>query len=233
MVSRHRRTALVTGGTGALGRAMTLALCRAGWQVTFTARDPAAADALCAEAGGAAAALCVELASEAGLAAVSAAARTAALAVACAGQSPDRLLLDTDDAAFAGCLAVNLRAAWALAAAQTPPGIFVAIGSLSGEGAPANAAYATSKGALAGLVAGLAAQGQGRAFLLVPGFVPSPMTRSLGAAACETLLRVTPLGRSGHPEEVAEALVYLAENAEALPSGLVLRVSGGLLETPR
>ena len=53
------------------------------------------------------------------------------------------------------------------------------------------------------------------------------------AAACETLVRATPLGRSGHPEEVAEALLYLAESAEVLPAGLVLRVAGGLLETPR
>lgn len=227
--------ALLTGGTGTLGWAMTRALCAAGWQVVFTARDAARASALCAapEARGRASALWVgDLGDASALAEVCAVASGADLVVASAGMSPDQLLLDTPDAAFDECFAVNLRAAWALAQAQAR-GIFVGIGSLSGEGAPANAAYAASKGALAGLVAGLAAEGRLRPFLLVPGFVPSQMTQSLRASSREALEQASPLGRAGRPEEVAAALVYLALHADVLPPGHILRVTGGLLETPR
>jgi len=127
--------------------------------------------------------------------------------------------------------------AQACARAMTDGGSIVNIGSVLGSttaGLP-QAAYSSSKAAIIGLTRDLAQQWTGRKGIrvnaLAPGFFPSEMTDQYPEGYMEQMMWRVPSGRVGRPEELVAALVFLASDASAYVTGVVLPVDGGLLTT--
>jgi 3-oxoacyl-[acyl-carrier protein] reductase len=98
-------------------------------------------------------------------------------------------------------------------------------------GSPGQANYAASKAGLIGLARSIARELGSRSItanVIAPGFVETDMTAELTEARRKEILGNVPLGRYGTGEEVAGAALYLASDAAAYVSGVVLPVDGGL-----
>ncbi len=112
-------------------------------------------------------------------------------------------------------------------------GSIVNIGSVSSFiGGPVSTHYAASKGALKAMTESIAlftADRSIRCNLVVPGYIQSDMTESgaKGVAVRKVIDRI-PLGRQGRPEEVAEAVAFLASDKASYITGTTLHVNGGL-----
>jgi len=111
------------------------------------------------------------------------------------------------------------------------------IGSVLGSttaGLP-QAAYSSSKAAIIGLTRDLAQQWTGRKGIrvnaLAPGYFPSEMTDQYPEGYMDQLKWRMPSGRTGEPEELVTAAIFLASDAASYVTGVVLPVDGGMLTT--
>lgn len=98
------------------------------------------------------------------------------------------------------------------------------------------AAYCSSKAAIIGMTRDLAQEWTGRKGIRVnaiaPGFFPTEMTDQYRPGYLDAMIeKRVPMGRTGHPEECAAAVVFLASDAASYVSGAVLVVDGGMLTT--
>lgn len=153
-------------------------------------------------------------------------------AVACAGVSIDSLFVTMTPEDVREVIDTNLNGAFLFARAAIRSGAraIVFIGSLSQLGAPTNAVYAASKAALVGLTRAMTTEYPAvRTNLLVPGFVITPMSQALPDAVQERLRTAAAIGRAVNLSEVARAA---ADLLLCPMRGRVVRVSGGLLDTP-
>jgi NAD(P)-dependent dehydrogenase (short-subunit alcohol dehydrogenase family) len=142
---------------------------------------------------------------------------------------------------FRRVIDVNLNGTYWMAQAcgrvMQPGSSIVNIGSVLGSttaGLP-QAAYSASKAAIIGLTRDLAQQWTGRKGIrvnaLAPGFFPSEMTDEYPEGYLDQMMVRVPAGRAGEPAELVTALVFLASDAAAYVTGVVLPVDGGLLTT--
>lgn len=240
-----RRCALVTGASRGIGRAIAVALAREGWPVcvNFLERRDAAGELVRELRAGGRAAMAFR-ADVADPAAVAACVRAAEeelgpveLLVNNAGVSHQGLFQDTDDGTWDRILAVNLTGARNTARAVLPHmisvkrGCIVNISSMWGlRGASCETAYAAAKAGLVGLTRSLAlelAPSGIRVNCVAPGCVETDMVRALGGETRRMLEEETPLGRLGRPEEIAEAVAFLASSRAAFITGQVLTADGG------
>ena len=110
-------------------------------------------------------------------------------------------------------------------------GCIVNISSIWGlRGASCDVAYAATKAAVIGLTRSLAAElGPSgiRVNCVAPGVIATDMTASLGEETLGQLAEETPLGRLGTPEDVANAIAFLADDRSAFLTGQVLTADGG------
>ena len=242
-----RRSALVTGASRGIGRAVAAALAREGWPVCVNfleRRDDA--EALVRELraqGRAAMAFQADVADrgavEAMVRAASEALGPVELLVNNAGISQYGLFQDVDDALWDRVLAVNLTGPRNAVRAVLPHmldvkrGCVVNISSMWGlRGASCEAAYAAAKAGLIGLTRSLAlelAPSGIRVNCVAPGCVETDMVRALGEETRKMLAEETPLGRLGRPEEIAEAVAFLASDRAAFITGQVLTADGGFI----
>jgi 3-oxoacyl-[acyl-carrier protein] reductase len=135
-------------------------------------------------------------------------------------------------------LAVNLTAAFLIARTvardmiRRRSGAIINMSSvvgLHGNGGQVN--YAASKAGLIGLTKSLAQETAGRGVrvnAVAPGFIVSDMTNALPEAVREKMLDHIPLKRMGNPEDVAEAVLFLASPRGSYITGQVLAVDGGM-----
>ncbi|WP_329459137.1 SDR family NAD(P)-dependent oxidoreductase [Streptomyces sp. NBC_01497] len=244
MGSRLReKTALVTGGTGRIGRAVAAALAAEGARVVVSGRDRARGEAVAAairDAGGSADFVAADLDGRADASRALAREATRVLGgrvdilVNNAGVFPGPSTPETDEATFDAVYGVNVKAPFFLTAALAPAmaeaggGAIVNIGSwVVRLGLPAGVAYAASKGALETLTRSWAAEFGPRG-VRVNTVSPGVIREQDGAAdGSGVLMNGTPAGRSGAPDAIAHAVVYLASEEAVFVHGAILDVDGG------
>ncbi len=243
------RVALVTGGSRGIGKAIALTLATRGAAVAvnYASREEAAIEVVQAieGAGGKAIAVGFDVADEdavkAGIDRVVKELGGLQVLVNNAGISIDALLMRAKAEDFDRIVAVNQRGAFLCMKAASrhllrakADGRVINVSSVVGEqGNAGQTMYAASKAALLGMTKSVARELASRGVTVnavTPGFIETDMTdASLQGDARDALLGQIPLGRIGRPEDVAEAVAYLASPAAAYVTGHVLRVNGGLL----
>ena len=237
------RSVLVTGASGAIGRAVAEEFLEAGdrvflgchgraaetaawcervraqgknaWPLPFDARDPAACRTAVTQTGG------------------------VDVLVHAAGTAKLALIQDTSDEDFRSLFALHVDAAFYLIKACLPrmlsrgKGNILLVSSMWGQvGASMEAAYSAAKAAQIGLVKALAKElGPSgiRVNCLCPGLIDTPMNASLSPEALALICEETPLGRMGTPREAARAAAFLCGEGASFVTGQVLGVNGGLV----
>ncbi|HEY3778917.1 MAG TPA: 3-oxoacyl-[acyl-carrier-protein] reductase [Rhizomicrobium sp.] len=236
------RTALVTGASGGIGRAIALALHRHGAAVVLSGTRKDALEAVVRELGSRAHALACDLHDSAAVDALAKSAEAMAspidILVNNAGITRDNLFLRMKDAEWDEVIAVDLTAAFRLSRAvlrgmmKNRWGRIVSITSVVGAtGNPGQGNYAAAKAGLAGMTRSLAAEVASRnitANCIAPGFIATAMTDALNEAQKSAILARIPAGRIGSAAEVAAAVVYLASEEGAYVTGQTLHVNGGM-----
>lgn len=242
------RVALVTGASRGIGRAIARLLAQRGATVAVNfAANEDAARSLCDEIvgeGGTARPYGFDVADsaavDAGVQRIVAELGGLHILVNNAGISIDALLMRASSADFQRVLDVNLKGAFHCSKAAArhllkakADGRIINISSVIGEqGNAGQAMYAAAKAGLLGLTRSLAREFASRGITvnaITPGFFETDMTAaSVQGDARDALLKQIPLGRIGRPEEVAEAVAYLAAPAAAYVTGQVLAINGGL-----
>ena len=239
------QTALVTGATRGLGRAIALQLAADGATVVGTATTDAGAASISAyltDAGNAGAGMTLDVtdatATDAVLTAIEAKYGAITILVNNAGITRDNLLLRMKDDEWDSIMATNLKPAYRLAKAvlrgmmKARHGRIIQIGSVVGSsGNPGQVNYSAAKAALIGFSKSLAQEVGSRNITVncvAPGFIDTDMTRSLTDTQRDGLLARIPLGRLGTPEDIAHAVAYLASPGAGYVTGTTLHVNGGM-----
>ena len=242
------KSALITGASRGIGRAIAVDLARNGADVALIGRDREALDetvaaVTAARADARAHVIVADVADEAAVQA--AVAETIAtfgkvdIAIANAGQSIDGLMLRFKSADLDLLLDVNLKSAFYLCAAVTKPmvkarsGAIVLVSSIVGvAGNAGQAAYSATKAGLLGLARSLAKElgsRNVRVNAVAPGFIETAMTAKMPEAARAHYLQTIPLGRLGNPEDVSGVVTFLCSDAARYVTGQTIVVDGGLV----
>ncbi|MCL2003722.1 MAG: 3-oxoacyl-[acyl-carrier-protein] reductase [Oscillospiraceae bacterium] len=240
------KTAVVTGASRGIGRAIALTFAENGAQVAilYAGNETGAADTRQrAEAFGVRAetyrcdvsswdeskAVCEKIMADFG---------AVDILVNNAGIIRDNLLLRMSEADFDAVVGVSLKGAFhcvrhlARAIMKSPAGRIINISSVSGlMGNPGQANYSAAKAGMVGLTKAVAKEFAGRGVTcnaIAPGFIQTDMTAGLSETVKETARAAIPLKRMGTAEEIAGAAVFLASGLSSYITGEVIRVDGGL-----
>jgi NAD(P)-dependent dehydrogenase (short-subunit alcohol dehydrogenase family) len=234
------RTALVTGATAGIGRAVAVRLAENGAEVVVHGRDARRGAELVdeiAQRGGRARFVAADLADADDVERLAAEAGEVDILVNNAGVYEFTSTPDTSAASVDRHLAVNTRAPFQLVAALAPGmaerghGAIVNISSTAATSvAPVGAAYGASKAAVETLTRYWATE-FGSAGVRVNGVASGPVrtpgTAPLLAAHADAMDQVTARGRIGDPEEIAEVVLFLVEERSSYVNGTVVAVHGG------
>jgi len=231
------KTALVTGASRGIGRAIASELARAGASVVVGYRSGKdEAEALAAELGGRA--VQADVANGEDAARLVEEAGALDILVNNAGLTRDGLLARMPDEDWRTVIETNLSSVFYTCRAVTRPmmkkraGAIVNVSSIVGvHGNWGQTNYAASKAGIIGFTKSLARElgSRGvRANVVAPGYVKTQLTDVLPEEATQAMLQNTPLGRLGEPQDVAGAVRFLCSDEASFITGEVLLVDGGL-----
>jgi len=235
--SLEGKTALVTGASRGIGRAIAQALANAGASVVVGYRSGGdEATALASEIG--ARAVQADVASADDAKRLVDEAGDVDILVNNAGITRDGVLARMSDDDWRSVIETNLSSVFYTCRAVTRPmmrkraGTIVNVSSIVGlHGNWGQSNYAASKAGIIGFTKSLARElgSRGvRANVVAPGYVRSRLTDAIPEEARNAMLANTPLGRFGDPEDVARAVRFLCSDEASFITGEVLLVDGGL-----
>lgn len=239
------RIAFVTGASRGIGRAIALALAKAGARIVVASNEPENNEKVAAEireAGGEAFTVFLDLNSAESIKEAFATTQQQFgridILVNNAGVTKDGLALRMKKDDWDLVLNINLRGAF-LATQQALPGMLkerwgriVNIASVVGQsGNPGQVNYVASKAGIIGLTKALAQEVGSRNITVnavAPGFIETDMTAKLTPEQREAMLAKVPLKRGGLPDDIAAAVKFLASDEASYITGHVLSVNGGM-----
>lgn len=241
-----KQTAIVTGGSRGIGRAVAMRLAKDGMNLVINYRGNSAAaeetERLCRELGAEVLLVqgdvsrtedCEKLATQA----KEAFGRVDVL-VNNAGITRDGLLARMTEEDFRAVLDVNLVGPWNMMKAvnrimmKQRYGRIVNLSSVTGlMGNMGQTNYAAAKAGIVGMTKSYAREVASRGLTVnavAPGFIDTDMTEAMPEGAKDKIITGIPMGRTGKPEDVAEAVAFLASEQAGYITGEVLRVDGGM-----
>ncbi|HTZ96108.1 MAG TPA: 3-oxoacyl-[acyl-carrier-protein] reductase [Terriglobales bacterium] len=240
------RVALITGASQGIGRACAVKLAESGATVAVAARSQEKLNELAQEIvakGGQAVVFPVDVANEdeiksAFKAAIAQFGKIDIL-VNNAGITRDQLVMRMKRADWDAVINTNLTSAYLCiqqvigSMLKQRWGRIINITSVFGQmGQAGQANYASSKAGLIGLTMAIAREVGSRSITcnaVAPGFIETPMTSVLGEDFKQNALKSIPLARIGTPQDIANAVAFLASEEAAYITGHVLNVNGGML----
>ena len=241
-----KQTAIVTGGSRGIGRAVAVRLAKDGMNLVINYRGNSAAaeetERMCRELGAevllvqgdvSRAEDCEKLAAQA----KEAFGRVDVLGNN-AGITRDGLLARMTEEDFRAVLDVNLVGPWNMMKAvnrimmKQRYGRIVNLSSVTGlMGNMGQTNYAAAKARILGMTKSYAREVASRGITVnavAPGFIDTDMTEAMPEGAKDKIITGIPMGRTGKPEDVAEAVAFLASEQAGYITGEVLRVDGGM-----
>jgi 3-oxoacyl-[acyl-carrier protein] reductase len=247
LTSLHGKVALVTGGSRGIGRAVAIRLAQGGAKVSFNYKSnhEAAQEVLGELKGGGAHAMAV--AGDVGVQAdVDRLVTTTLQAfgqidilVNNAGITRDTLLMRMSEEDWDAVIDTNLKSTFLVTKAvlrgmvRQRSGRIVNIASVSGLlGNAGQSNYAASKAGMIGFTRSVAREVASRGITVnavAPGFIETDIWQGVSDEARKAILNMAPLGTIGKPEDVAEAVAFLASDAARYITGQTLNVDGGLV----
>jgi 3-oxoacyl-[acyl-carrier protein] reductase len=245
MSESTKQVALVTGASRGIGRAIAVTLAQRGYTVFGTATTESGAqaisEALNAFQGSKGLVLDVTNAAAVDAAIDGILKEQGALHVLVnnAGITRDNLSMRMKDEDWDAVIDTNLKAIFRTSRAvmrammKQRQGRIINITSVVGAmGNPGQANYAAAKAGVAGMTRALARELGSRNITVncvAPGFIDTDMTRALTDEQQATLKAQIPLGRLGQPEDIAEAVAFLASPQASYITGTEIHVNGGML----
>jgi len=236
------RTALVTGASGGIGRAIAQALSEAGAKVALSGTREKVLEEVAGTLKGESAIVPCNLSDAESVDGLVGRAEEAIgpldILVANAGITRDKLLMQMKDEDWNDVLSVNLGSYFRLTKScvrgmmKRRHGRIIGITSIVGvTGNPGQANYCASKAGMIGFTKSLAQEVASRgitANTIAPGFIESPMTEVLPEKQKDALLGQIPAGRLGQGADIAAAAIYLASDQAAYVTGQTIHVNGGM-----
>ncbi len=245
-LSLKGKNVLITGGSRGIGKSLVEAFAAEGARVAFTYRSSTeqanalveslqkrGAEAMCIQGDAANATV-----AETSVGEVLSEWETLDILVNNAGITRDNLMLRSTEEDWDAVLDTNLKSVYNYCKAVYRPmmkqraGRIINMSSVVGVmGNPGQTNYAASKAGIIGLSKSLAKELGRRGItvnVVAPGFVSTEMTEAVSEAAQDAMLAAIPLGKPATPEDVANAVLFLASDLAAYITGHVLHVDGGL-----